>query len=339
MGRLARLVAERVVSAVVVLVVVTIVIFSVSHLIPGDPAQLMAGPHATDQEIAAMRHRMGLDRPLLRQYVDYVSRLARGDLGTSIVTRRPVFDEIVVRLPATLELMVPALLISAGLGTFLGVLAAVFRDSYFDYFVRFASTISQSIPTFWLSLVLVVLFYGHLGILPASGRLDANLTSPPHVSGFYLLDSALVGNWRVFRSAFAHLTLPVATLVLSNVGTFLRLVRASMAEILLEDYIRTAWASGFSWSAVILRHALRNALFPFVTVLGIQLASLLFGSVVIESVFAWPGLGTHVLNAIFDLDFPVIVGFAALVSLAYVGINLMIDISYTLLDPRVDIHN
>lgn len=330
-----RIILRRLLMLLFVTAGVTVICFVISRLIPGDPAQLMLGPRATPQAIAELRTRLGLDQPIASQYWAYVSDLFRGDFGTSITTRQPVLAELLGYIPATLELMLVAMVLSIAIGVPLGVLTAVRRDTWVDNLGRGLAILGISAPTFWLGLMLMLLFYAQLGWLPGSGRLDMGVSPPPHVTGLYLVDAALAGDSLAWRSAFNHLLLPASTLALASIGTVVRLIRSSMIEVLGEDYIRTARAYGISKWRLLFVYALKNALIPFVTVLGLELAALLFGSVVIESVFAWPGVGNHVLGAILNLDFPVIMGFTVLASVVYVTANLLVDLSYLVLDPRI----
>jgi len=330
---MAGFLARRFFALILVVFAVSLVTFAISHLAPGDPARLIAGPRASPAQLAEIRDELGLDRSIAYQYGVYVSHSLRGDLGKSIVTGRPVLGEIALRVPATLELMLSALLVSLAIGIPLGVAAALMQNRILDHAIRGFSAMSVSIPAFWLAPLLILLFYGVLGMFPASGRLD--LEPPATITGFLLIDSLLAGDLQAFADAAAHLVLPVATLSLLDMGAIARLVRGQMIEVLAEDYVRTARASGLPERVVIIRHALRNSLIPLVTVLGMSLAQLLYGSVVIESLFGWPGTGSYVVNAIFALDFPVIMGFTVLVSTAYVVINLLVDIIYMMLDPRI----
>lgn len=332
---MAQIVVKRLAMLVLVTFGVTLICFAISRLIPGDPAQLLLGPRATPEAIAELRARLGLDQPVLTQYVGYVRALAQGDFGTSIVTRQPVLPELWAAIPATFELMLLAMLLSIAVGVPLGVITAVRRDTWIDGVGRGLAILGISTPTFWLGLMLMLLFYAELGLLPGSGRLDIGVVPPPHVTGLYLIDAALAGDGLAWRSAFNHLLLPACTLALASVGTVVRIIRSSMIEVLAEDYIRTARAYGISPRRIVYVHALKNALIPFVTVAGLELAALLFGSVVIESVFAWPGVGGLVLGAILNLDFPVIMGFTVLASVVYVLVNLLVDLVYIALDPRI----
>jgi peptide/nickel transport system permease protein len=332
-----KIVLRRLAMLVLVIFGVSVICFVISRLIPGDPAQMMLGPRATPQAIAEMRSRLGLDQPVTTQYIQYMSDLLRGDFGVSIITRQPVLGELWSYIPATLELMLMAMVLSIVVGVPLGVLTALRRDTWVDNLGRGLAILGISAPTFWLGLMLMLLLYAELGWLPGSGRLDIGVTPPPHVTGLYLIDAAIAGDGLAWRSAFNHLLLPAITLALASVGTVVRLVRGSMIEVLSEDYIRTARAYGLAPWRIHFVYALKNALIPFVTVLGLELASLLFGSVVVESVFAWPGVGNHVLGAILNLDFPVIMGFTVLASVVYVLANLLVDLAYLMLDPRIQI--
>lgn len=326
------LVARRLISLALVVLGVTIITFLISHVVPGDAARMIAGQRASEAQVESVRRELGLDRPLHEQYIRYVERLADLDLGTSIVTNRPILDELVVRIPATMELMICALLLSIAIGVPLGVSAAVNQGRWHDQLIRGISVASISVPAFWLAMLLVLLFYARLDWLPGSGRLAGEM--PDMVTGFLLVDTLLAGDLSAFGDALSHLVLPVVTLSLVDVGAIARLVRGNMIEVLKEDYIRTARSSGLT-ETLVHRLALRNALIPLVTVLGLSVAQMLYGSVVIESVFGWPGTGNYIVNSIFNLDFPVIMGFTVLVSLAYVVINLVVDLAYIALDPRI----
>jgi len=328
-----RIIARRLAFLVVVVVGVTFITFMISHVLPGDPARMLAGPRAEPQLVAQIRAQLGLDKPLPVQYVTYMQRVAHLDFGKSVVTGRPISAELAVRIPATLELMLTALLTALVFGIGLGTLAAVKRDTWIDQAVRGVAVLGISMPTFWLGLLLILFFYGKLGILPGSGRIGG--LPPPGVTGFYLVDALLAGNVATFLDALSHLVLPAATLAIVEIGGIARLVRSSMIDVLGEDYVLTARASGLRESVVVLQVALRNALIPFVTLFGLSLASVLYGSVVTETVFAWPGTGKYVVDSIFNLDFAVVMAFALMVSIAYVVANLAVDLTYAVLDPQI----
>ena len=326
---------KRLFGLLLVVVGVSLITFAISHLIPGDPARLIAGDRATDAIVANIRHQLGLDLPLYQQYGRYMLDLLHGDLGTSIRTSRPVLEDLQAFFPATLELALAALTLSILVGVPLGVLSAVYHNRAIDQFARTLAVTGISTPAFWLGLGLIVLFYGHLNWLPGSGRLDEGMDAPRRITGFYLIDSLLTGNREAFVSSVQHLILPAVTLGFVNLGVVARQIRSAMLDQLGEDYIRTARAYGLSRWAVILRHALPNALIPSVTVLGLTLGDLLYGAVLTETVFAWPGMGAYVVKSIQSLDFPAVMGFAIVVSFIYVVLNMLIDLLYRLIDPRI----
>ncbi|MCO7569445.1 ABC transporter permease [Pseudomonas chlororaphis] len=326
---------KRLLGLLLVVIGVSLITFTISHLIPGDPARLIAGDRASDAIVQNIRHQLGLDLPLYQQYGRYMLDLLHGDLGTSIRTSRPVLENLQAFFPATLELALAALLLSVLVGVPLGVLSAVYHNRFIDQIARTLAVTGISTPAFWLGLGLILLFYGNLGWLPGSGRLDEGLEPPPTISGFYLIDSLLAGDIPLFLNALQHLILPAVTLGFVNLGVVARQIRSAMLDQLGEDYIRTARAYGLSRWAVILRHALPNALIPSVTVLGLTLGDLLYGAVLTETVFAWPGMGAYVVKSIQALDFPAVMGFAILVSFIYVLLNMAIDLLYRVIDPRI----
>ena len=329
------LIRQRCWGLVLVVAGVCVITFIISHLIPGDPARLLAGERASDEIVQHIRHQLGLDLPLWQQFARYVSALLHGDLGTSIRTGRPVLEDLKTFFPATLELAFCALDIALVVGIPLGVLSAVYRNRWTDHLVRLLALTGISTPAFWLGLGVIVLFYGKLNWLPGSGRLDDWLDPPAHITGFYLIDSLLAGDTEVFINAVQHLILPAATLAFVHLGIVARQIRSAMLEQLGEDYIRTALASGLPRWTIILRYALPNALIPSVTVLGLALGDLLYGAVLTETVFAWPGMGAWVVTSIQALDFPAVMGFAIVVSFAYVLVNLIVDLLYLWIDPRM----
>lgn len=330
-----RVVVRRLALLLLVVFGVSLITFLVSHAVPGDPARLVAGPRASAELVESIREEMGFDRPLIEQYVNYAGQLLVGDFGTSIQTGRPVSDDLFRRFPATIELMLLALLVSLAVGVPLGVLSAVYKDEIGDHVIRFFSVLGISMPSFWLALLLLFLFYGQWDLAPASGRLSGSLDPPKQVTGFYLVDSLLAGDLRAFKDTLAHLLLPCLTLSLVSIGAIVRLVRSSMLEVLGEGYILMARASGIPERKIFFNLALRNALIPLVTVIGLSLADMLYGAVVIETIFAWPGTGSYVVNAVFNLDFPVIMAFAVTISMAYVVVNLLVDLVYMVLDPQI----
>ncbi|HBW3047735.1 TPA: ABC transporter permease [Klebsiella aerogenes] len=329
------LIRQRCWGLILVVAGVCVITFIISHLIPGDPARLLAGDRASDEIVRHIRQQLGLDLPLWQQFARYVDALLHGDLGTSIRTGRPVLEDLKTFFPATLELAFCALLIALVVGIPLGVLSAVYRNRWTDHLVRLMALTGISTPAFWLGLGVIVLFYGKLDWLPGSGRLDDWFDPPTRVSGFYLLDSLLEGNIEVFFNALQPLILPAATLAFVHLGIVARQIRSAMLEQLNEDYIRTALASGLPKFTIVVRYALPNALIPSITVLGLALGDLLYGAVLTETVFAWPGMGAYVVSSIQALDFPAVMGFAIVVSFAYVLVNLVVDLLYLWIDPRM----
>ncbi|WP_334642256.1 ABC transporter permease [Klebsiella aerogenes] len=329
------LIRQRCWGLILVVAGVCVITFIISHLIPGDPARLLAGDRASDEIVRHIRQQLGLDLPLWQQFARYVDALLHGDLGTSIRTGRPVLEDLKTFFPATLELAFCALLIALLVGIPLGVLSAVYRNRWTDHLVRLMALTGISTPAFWLGLGVIVLFYGKLDWLPGSGRLDDWFDPPTRVSGFYLLDSLLEGNIEVFFNTLQHLILPAATLAFVHLGIVARQIRSAMLEQLNEDYIRTALASGLPKFTIVVRYALPNALIPSITVLGLALGDLLYGAVLTETVFAWPGMGAYVVSSIQALDFPAVMGFAIVVSFAYVLVNLVVDLLYLWIDPRM----
>lgn len=329
------LIRQRCWGLILVVAGVCVITFIISHLIPGDPARLLAGDRASEEIVRHIRQQLGLDLPLWQQFARYVDALLHGDLGTSIRTGRPVLEDLKTFFPATLELAFCALLIALLVGIPLGVLSAVYRNRWTDHLVRLMALTGISTPAFWLGLGVIVLFYGKLDWLPGSGRLDDWFDPPTRVSGFYLLDSLLEGNIEVFFNALQHLILPAATLAFVHLGIVARQIRSAMLEQLNEDYIRTALASGLPKFTIVVRYALPNALIPSITVLGLALGDLLYGAVLTETVFAWPGMGAYVVSSIQALDFPAVMGFAIVVSFAYVLVNLVVDLLYLWIDPRM----
>ncbi|GLR08342.1 peptide ABC transporter permease [Mixta theicola] len=326
---------QRCWGLLLVMMGVCVITFIISHLIPGDPARLLAGDRASDEMVQHIRHQLGLDLPLWQQFIHYVSDLLHGDLGTSIRTGRPVLADIRLFFPATLELALCALLLALLAGVPLGVLSAVFRNRWLDHLVRLLAITGISTPAFWLGLGVIVLFYGHLNLLPGGGRLDDWLDPPAHVTGFYLIDTLLAGDSAAFFNSLQHLILPALTLAFVHLGIVARQIRSAMLEQLSEDYIRTARASGLPGWRIVMTHALPNALIPSITVLGLALGDLLYGAVLTETVFSWPGMGAYVVASIQALDFPAVMGFAVVVSFAYVLVNLLVDLLYVWIDPRI----
>jgi peptide/nickel transport system permease protein len=332
-----RYIFGRFAASVLTALAATLVIFLVAHFIPADPVQAQLGDAASAKPeiVRTFRAKWGLDRPLWEQYLVFLGGLTRGDLGQSIATRRPVMDDILQYAPATIELATTAALLAALIGVPLGILAAIRRDSWLDHLARFVSLLGVSAPTFWLAFIFLAIFYGGLRLAPGPGRLDAGAAPPLRLTGMLLLDSLLTGNFVTLRSAGAHIVLPAAVLAASSLGLIARTTRASMLEVLNQEYVRVASAKGLTRRVVVLRHALPNALIPVVTLGGLTFAQLLTGAVMTETVFSWPGLGRYAFQSTLALDFPAILGITLLVALIYLLVNLVVDVSYAVIDPRL----
>lgn len=330
-----KIIVQRLALLVMVLFFVSIATFLMARVVPGDPAQVIAGPHASPQTVQSIRHQLGLDQPLHVQYGDYVVSLAHGDLGSSITTQHPVSEDLKTYFPATLELVFYAFVVALAVGVPLGIVAAVKRGSAVDYVARILAIGGLSLPIFWFGLVLILVFYAKFGVLPSSGRLSSGLPPPPHVTGIYTLDAALTGYWATFFDCVKHLVLPVLALSYVQLAVIVRQLRSSMMEVLSQDFVRTARASGLSTWTVVMRFGLRNALVPMVTVVAVSFGSLLGGAVVTETVFDWPGMGNYVVHSIQSLDFPAIMGFTIVIAVVYVLINLIADLINLALNPEV----
>ncbi len=326
---------KRIPRLLFVLFGVTLFTFIISHMIPGDPARMLIGQRASEETLNRMRAEMGLDRPVYVQYLQYMKNLSQGDLGLSIRTQQPVVKELKTFFPATLELTLVSMIITLLIGIPLGVLAAVKRDKIADHLSRLVALLGVSTPLFWSGLMVLLLFYKHLQLFPAAGRIDVFLTPPPAVTGMYLLDSLLARDFTVFFNALHHIMLPACCLAYIQLAIIARQVRASMVEVLEQDYIRTAKANGIPRYKIIYQYALKNALLPTVTVAGLIFGELLGGAIITETIFAWPGMGKYVVDSVSFLDFPAIMGFTLVVAFCYVMINLLVDLLYKLLDPQI----
>lgn len=332
-----RYIVSRVISMIVLIVLATLVVFLVAALVPADPilAQLGDLQAANEALVERYRQRWGLDLPLWQRYWIFLTGLVQGDFGVSIASQRPVLDDIAQYAPATIELATLSFVLALVIGIPLGVLAAVKRDRWIDHLARVVALIGVSAPTFWLAFIFLAFFYGYLGIAPGPGRLSVIMLAPPRVTGLYLIDAALAGNWRVFWNAAGHLVLPTVVLAATTLGVITRTTRASMLEALSQDYVRVARSKGLTEGEIIRRHALPNALIPVVTLGGLAYAILLSGTVLTETIFSWPGLGRYTFRSAVALDFPAIMGITFIVAVVYLVINLLVDLSYALLDPRV----
>lgn len=326
-------VVNRMFSTVLMLFGIVLITFVLTHVIPADPARVAAGLRATPQQVATVRRAMGLDQPLYVQFSRYLGQLAHGDLGTSFVTFRPVSSDIALYFPATFELVVCAMIIMVVLGLLAGVFVATTHWTGPRLLVKLAALLALGAPVFLTALLAQIIFFGKLGWLPASGRISGN--PPMHITGFYLIDSLLTLNFAAFSSAAIHLLLPSMALALSRFGVIMRFVDEQLSAALHADYIRTARAKGVRSRVVVWKHAMKNALIPVVTMIGLQFGWLLGGTVLVESIFSWPGLGTYLVNSITSLDFMPVIGVAIVLGAAFAVINLIVDIVQQLLDPRI----
>jgi peptide/nickel transport system permease protein len=328
---------RRLVLTIPLLIGITLIAFVISHAVPADPVTANLGQKAmSDPEIvAAFEAEWGLDKSLPQQYITYVTNMLQGDLGRSIKSRRPVMEDLRAFLPATIELATAAILFGVTLGMILGLLSALRRNSWIDHTARVVSLVGVSIPVFWLALLALFIFYSRLGWAAGPGRLDVGLEPPPRVTGFFTVDALLAGDWYVFQNALSHLVLPALVLGSYTAGLITRVTRSAMLDVLGQDYMRTARAKGLPTRTSLLRHALRNAMIPVITVIGFSYGNLLAGTVLIESIFAWPGIGQYAYRASTSLDFPAIMGVSMLIALIFIITNLIVDVLYFILDPRL----
>jgi dipeptide transport system permease protein len=333
-----RMILKRALIAIPSLIGVIIVTFMLTRMLPGDPAAYFAGPAATKEAIEQVRVKLGLHRHWTVQFGNYVADLARGDLGTSLTTGQPVLTDIRNRLPASAELTLLGLIVSMLIAVPLGILAATKPGSPIDHLCRVIATAGVSLPVFFTGLILVYVFYYLLGLAPAPlGRLDTFLSPPPQVTGFYLIDSLIAGNGEVFVASLKQLVLPAMTLAIFSLAPIARMTRASMLAVLASDFVRTARASGLTPTTVIVTYAFRNAMIPVITTLGMVFSFLLGANVLVEKVFAWPGIGSYAVEALVASDFAPLQGFVLTMAIMYVLLNLLIDILYGVIDPRVRI--
>ncbi len=330
-----RLLLAKLATLVPTLLGVTVVAFALIRLIPGDPVEIMVGERRLDAAAhAALVHQLGLDQPLATQYLGYVKQLAQGDLGKSLVTREPVSAEFAALFPATVELALAALLLAICVGAPLGLAAALKRGSWLDQFVMALATIGHSMPVFWWGLILIMAFSVGLEWTPVSGRVGIEFDIPA-VTGFMAIDTLLADEPGAFASALLHGVLPAVVLGTIPMAVVARMTRSSMLEVLREDYMRTARAKGLAPARVILVHGLRNALIPIVTVLGLQVVSLLGGAVLTETIFSWPGIGKWIIDAIARRDYPVVQAAILVSACVFIGVNLVVDLLYAILNPRL----
>jgi peptide/nickel transport system permease protein len=325
---------RRILSLIPVLIGVSIIVFMFIHLIPGDPVLAILGERAAVENVERVRKQMGLDRPIWEQYFLYIGKVVQGDFGRSIRSNTPVMDEIQAKFPATAELALWAMIFAVLIGVPAGIISAARRNSIFDTVAMFVALIGVSMPVFWLGLMLAFVFSVWLGWLPFSGRLDPNIALVPH-TGFMVLDSLIAGNWKALGNSLSHLILPSLALATIPLAIIARMTRSSLLEELTQDYIRTAKSKGLAERTVLFRHALKNAFLPVVTTIGLQVGALLSGAILTETIFSWPGLGRWLYGAIQSRDYPIVQGVALLITFIYVFVNLLVDISYAFLDPRI----
>jgi len=331
-------IAKRLFAAIPSVIGVIVVTFVLTRALPGDPAAYFAGPAATTEAIEQVREKLGLNASLPKQFVRYVVDLAHGDWGQSHSTGQPVLTELAQRLPASLELTLCALAIAALVAVPLGIVAATRPGSWIDHTCRIVTTAGVSLPTFFTGLLLAYIFYFLLGWAPAPlGRLDPYLTAPPPVTGFHLIDSLIAGDWEVFVSSAKQLALPAVTMGLFVMAPLARMTRAAMLGVLTSDFIRTARASGLAKGTILYRYAFRNALLPVVTTMGMVFSFMLGSNVLVEKVFAWPGIGSYAIEALTASDYAPVQGFVLTMAVLYVLLNLAVDLTYTLIDPRVSL--
>ncbi len=340
MLRKVEFIIRRLLTSIFVLVGVSMITFLLARVVPSDPAELYIGPKARAEDIVRVRKLLGLDRPLPIQYLYYMRDLLHGDLGTSIGTKRPVLQEILDRGPASLELLFTGMLLAALIGVPLGVLSARWQGKTLDVFVRTISILGVSMPAFYLGLMFQIVFFRNLHLLPLSGQISNNLrfTHPVQsITNFLLLDSLLTGNWIALKDVSLHLVLPALTLAAYPIGLIARMTRAAMLEVLEQDYIRTARAYGIKDVIVTYVYALKNAISPTLTVIGLTVAFALTGTFFVEVIFHWPGLGQFTVNSLLNIDYPAIMGMTLFGATAYVIINLVVDILQAWIDPRISL--
>jgi len=336
---LGRFLARRLGIGVVLIFGITLVAFVLTHVVPGDPATANLGQRALGDPaiVKAFDHEYGLDKPVVEQYFIYLWKLLHGNLGVSEQSHRAVLTDLSQYVPATFELAIFAIIFSIIVGVGLGVVAAIRRGKPIDAGLRIFSLLGVSMPTFWVALFAFYLFFFRLGWLPSGGRLSPGLTPPTKITGFYTIDSLLHGQGSMFVNALEHLILPAFVLGIFTVGTVLRFTRAAVLEVINNDYVRTARAKGLSEWTVIRRHVMRPALLPIATVAGLAFGSLLSGTVFVEQIYSWQGIGEYAYTSAINLDLPAIMGVSIVVAIIYIIVNLLVDLSYSVLDPRIEL--
>jgi peptide/nickel transport system permease protein len=325
---------RRLLSLIPTLLGVSIIVFLFLRMIPGDPALALAGEHATDANVERIREEFGLNKPLYEQYLTYMGKVLRGDLGRSVFNKRYVTDELLARFPATLELSACALMVAMIVGLPAGIISATKRNSIFDNAAMVGSLLGISMPIFWLGLMLNWFFAVRLGWLPSVTRLDSSIELH-RITNLIIVDSLLTGNAEALLNGIKHLILPSVALGTIPMAIIARMTRSAMLEVLEQDYVRTARAKGLAERVVTFKHALKNALLPVITILGLQVGLLLSGAVLTETIFAWPGIGRWLYLSILARDYPIVQGMALFITFLFLMVNLLVDLSYALVDPRI----
>jgi peptide/nickel transport system permease protein len=326
---------ERITTVIPVVFMAITIVFFISHLVPGDPARLIAGQFASEDQVEKIRKEYNLDKPIPVQYILYLRDTLRGEFGTSMHTRRPVLEDIKEFYPATIELGLVSFFLIITIGVPLGVISAIKKDKLLDHFSRFFALGGVAAPVFWMGILAQLLFFYILGLLPVGDRLSYGIPPPQHITGFYILDSLLTGNLKAFWDSTYHIILPAMLMSISSMSSVVRQTRNEMLKVMREDYVLFHTAYGLANRIVIYKYALRNALTPTVSVLGLIFGLLLSRSYLVETVCGWPGIGRYVAMAVLSSDFPAIAGATMIIAFSYVLINLVVDTSYMLLNPRV----
>jgi peptide/nickel transport system permease protein len=329
-----KYIIKRILLLIPVLLGVSLMVFLVMHIFTTDPAAIILGQHATTEQIEVLREELGFNKPLYIQYFNFLKELLHGNLGNSLITKSSVTAEFFARFPATIELALTAIIFASIFGVLVGIISAVKQNSIIDYISMIGALLGVSMPIFWLGLIFILVFAVKLRWFPVSGRIQLGM-EPSHVTGLYLLDSILTGDMDAFVSSLKHLVLPAVALGSYSMAIIARMTRSTMLETIRQDYVRTARAKGLFERAVILVHAFRNAIIPVITVIGLQLGTLLGGAVLTETVFAWPGVGSYTVDAILKSDFPVVQGSVIMMAIIFVLVNLIVDLLYGYLDPRI----
>jgi peptide/nickel transport system permease protein len=332
---LTRFLARRTGLAIFVLFGVTVITFALSHVVPADPVVAYLGDHAPPDLVEKVRHELGLDRPLPVQFVIYLDGLLHGNLGISVMDSRPVRQDLAQYLPATVELSTAAMLVAIVIGIPTGIVSALHKDGWPDQVARVFALGGASLPVFYVALLLLGLLYSRLGVLPGPGQLSLFTSPPPVITGMVAVDALLSGDWPALGDALRHLVLPAFVLGYYSTGIITRMTRSSLLEVMRQDYVRTARAKGVVERRVVLRHALRNALLPTVTVIGLTYGSLLSGAVLTETIFSWPGIGRYATNSVTNIDIPAVLGVTLVIAFIYSVANLVVDVLYAYLDPQI----